>query len=1024
MYKMDEVLKLYTAYTINRRFSLNRIFMLTGAAMKTVELEHVLAQQDVASIISRFAAASDSPFAVKDENFTLLLGRETDDQPETYPVECNGSVMGWVSGKQEASLLASFISFAATHEYEKRLLEQTGSPQRGAAASMEQIEDYRLILEQAADVIYSVDRDFRIEYVSSSVKNHLGYVPEELTGRPFTELGLLTEESLNRAISNTIGIFKGEAVPTAEYELVTRDGRIRVAEIRSTPIYKNDAVVSIVSVARDITAQRKTEQALAASESRFRTMAENITSGIVIMEEGKIIYANNYACQLCGYTREEMISIWGPDLTAAQSGDQRDQILKSIHETGLYPEQVDIWINRKDGTPCCLNLRFSFSYSDTRKQTGYVLISDITERKLIEDRINATKSFLDKIIDNSIDAIVMADPRGFFKRVNKSFLTLTGYTEEEVLGKRIADFSAVMGETYDLTTGEHMKMSQEYMDYTLRMAEQLMDQKKIANWESYLVRKDGTAVPVETNITYLFNEQGVDTAVGIIRDITDRKKAEQELTATRDFLENIIESSLDPIIIGDKLGNITRVNSAFAQLVGFTSEELLGKHLAELVPPQAGLYDSTDGITYRVEESFYDRAYEQMFTLIESGHISAWDSYCFNKNGKIIPVEQTMFYSYDKQGNRQAVISINRDISERKKAEKTIIDTKNFLGDIIRTSADGIVVTDTVGTITLVNEAVERILGYSKEELLGKNTHDFMVVPDGEMRDDFVDTSSTAMDSVYYYESKWKGKNDRLVDLGMSVSTLQDYSGNTTGMVACVRDITDRKAAEQKLFEYQNQLRCLASQLTLTEEQERRRIATEIHDRIAQSLALAKIKLGSLGAAVQSVEKAKDVAAIRSLLEQCIKDTRSLIFDLSPPFLYEFGLEKALEWLLEDIQKQHGIRVHLEYSGSQGGYDDDVRVLLYQSIRELLINVVKHAHAKTATVSLDRNARKVHVCVEDDGQGFLISPDGFQVGSGGGYGIFSIKERFQHLGGALTVDSRLRHGTRISLDLPLVQHGA
>ena len=116
--------------------------------------------------------------------------------------------------------------------------------------------------------------------------------------------------------------------------------------------------------------------------------------------------------------------------------------------------------------------------------------------------------------------------------------------------------------------------------------------------------------------------------------------------------------------------------------------------------------------------------------------------------------------------------------------------------------------------------------------------------------------------------------------------------------------------------------------------------------------------------------------------------------------------------------------MNLEYSGSQGDYDDDVRVLLYQSIRELLINVVKHAKAKTATVSLDRNAQKVHVCVEDDGQGFLISPDGFQVSSSGGYGIFSIKERFQHLGGALTVDSRLSHGTRISLDLPLVQHGA
>ncbi len=152
----------------------------------------------------------------------------------------------------------------------------------------------------------------------------------------------------------------------------------------------------------------------------------------------------------------------------------------------------------------------------------------------------------------------------------------------------------------------------------------------------------------------------------------------------------------------------------------------------------------------------------------------------------------------------------------------------------------------------------------------------------------------------------------------MSVGTFTGLSGGTTGLVACVGILQNRKTAEKSCYEYQNQLRCLASQLTLTEEQERRHIATEIHDRIAQSLALAKIKLGALGMALQSREKAKDVVVIRSLLEQSIKDTRSLIFDLSPPFLYEFGLEKALEWLLEDIEKQHGVRMHLEYSGDQG----------------------------------------------------------------------------------------------------------
>ncbi len=884
-------------------------------------------------------------------------------------------------------------------------------------------EQYRLLFEKAADVIYSVDTDFRLLYVSPSVEKHLGYLPQELTGKPFPELGLLTQDSLARAIEDTMRIMDGEELKTAEYDLIAKDGTVRRAEVRSTPVYRNGRVASIVSVARDITAQRNAEQALAASEKRFRTMAERLTDGLIIMEEGRIVYINDRACHLCGYPREELVQLWGPDLTAPQSVIQKDHILEKTRETGAYPEQIDVWITRKDGANCCLNLRFAFDYSAEKKQSGYVLITDITERMLHNEKMQDTMAFLDDMIGKSVDAIVITEPEGFFKRVNRSFLTLTGYNEEEVIGKRVAEFSAVMGEEYESTTGERIRLGQDYMDYTIKMAGELLDRKKIVNWESYLVRKDGKAVPIEMNITYIFDKTGaVSGCVGILRDNTERKLAEKEIIETRDFLDNIIESSLDPLIIGSNLGNITRVNKAFENLTGYDAQALMGKHMAELVPPRAGLYNSLQGATVKVEERFYDRAFEQMKTLIETGHVSNEESFLYSSNGTVIPVEQTMFYIFDKNGGRTGVVSINRDITERKQAEKKLIETRNFLGDIIRTSADGIMVTDTVGTITLVNEAVKRITGYAQDDLLGHNTHEFMQAADGRLRSDYTETASNEMDSVYYFESRWKGKDGRTLDLGMSVATLKDVDGTTTGMVACIRDITERKAWERKLIDYQNQLRCLASQLTLTEEQERKRIALEIHDHISQSLALAKIKLGAMAAAKTVNERSREIRFIRNLLDQSIRNTRSLIFNLSPPFLYEFGLEKALEWLLDDVEKEYGIRTSLLCTGAGGGLDDDVRILLYQSVRELLINVVKHAHAKTATVFLDRNGQMVHVSVEDDGRGFVISPDGFRVSSGGGYGIFSIRERFEYLGGGLTVASKLNRGTRIDMELPLVQH--
>ncbi len=172
-----------------------------------------------------------------------------------------------------------------------------------------------------------LDADFRIVSMSASVQRHLGYLPEELIGKPFTELGLLTEESLARAVTDTMRIFNGETVESAEYELVAKDGTVKIAEMRNASICKNGKVVLIVTVARDITDKKKAERALESSEARFRRMAENITNGLIIVEEGETVYVNDQACRICGYPREELFSLWGPDLTASEEKHHKDQIL-------------------------------------------------------------------------------------------------------------------------------------------------------------------------------------------------------------------------------------------------------------------------------------------------------------------------------------------------------------------------------------------------------------------------------------------------------------------------------------------------------------------------------------------------------------------------------------------------------------------------------------------------------------------------------------------------------------------------
>lgn len=216
----------------------------------------------------------------------------------------------------------------------------------------------------------------------------------------------------------------------------------------------------------------------------------------------------------------------------------------------------------------------------------------------------------------------------------------------------------------------------------------------------------------------------------------------------------------------------------------------------------------------------------------------------------------------------------------------------------------------------------------------------------------------------------------------------------------------------------------MASQLSLAEERERRRIATELHDRIGQTLAICKIKLGALRASASSTGLSGPLDEIHKLVEEIIQETRSLTFEVSSPILYELGLEAAVEWLAEQIQEKYGLLSHFEDDRQPKPLDDDVSVLLFQAVRELLANVAKHAQARNVKVSIRRDDTNIKITVEDDGNGFDTSDTVSHWSRTEGFGLFSIRERLDYLGGRLEVESEPGHGTWATLAAPLKREEA
>lgn len=233
------------------------------------------------------------------------------------------------------------------------------------------------------------------------------------------------------------------------------------------------------------------------------------------------------------------------------------------------------------------------------------------------------------------------------------------------------------------------------------------------------------------------------------------------------------------------------------------------------------------------------------------------------------------------------------------------------------------------------------------------------------------------------------------------------------------QEITERKKAEKRLLSKQKQLRSLASELSLAEERERRRIAVTLHDSIGQTLALSKIKLGELRELSSSTDISAILEEIYKLIEVAIQETRSLTVELSPPVLYELGFEAAMEWLIEHVQDKYGILCDFISDRQPKPLDEDVRVILFQATRELMLNVVKHAKASNIKVSFYRIGDQVRIIVEDDGVGFDPVKIGMRANRARRFGLFSIRERLDYHSGNLQMESNPDQGTRVTMDVPL-----
>ncbi|TLM90375.1 MAG: hypothetical protein FDZ75_06270, partial [Actinobacteria bacterium] len=247
-------------------------------------------------------------------------------------------------------------------------------------------------------------------------------------------------------------------------------------------------------------------------------------------------------------------------------------------------------------------------------------------------------------------------------------------------------------------------------------------------------------------------------------------------------------------------------------------------------------------------------------------------------------------------------------------------------------------------------------------------------------------------------------------EVGLAISNAQlfDRTVQTNEALRAAQDVTERD---------RQRLRELAEQLVVAEEQSRRELAIELHDRVNQPLAVLRMRMRANVAEHPVHDQDPDYLAAEALLDEAIEQARALVLETSPPFMFELGVSAALSWLCERAEAS-GVRCMLDDAGALDSLGENARIFVFRGARELLANAVKHADATRITLATRLEDGRVIVEVTDDGRGFDIEEYGGRDADRAGFGLFSLRQRTELIGGSFAVDSCEGTGTRVTLSIP------
>ncbi|HSL05505.1 MAG TPA: PAS domain S-box protein, partial [Nitrospiraceae bacterium] len=826
-----------------------------------------------------------------------------------------------------------------------------------------------------------------------------GYTREEVIGRTTLELGLWADPSERAVVLQEI---------QEQGHLHNREGRLRTksGEIRSLIVSVHSIQLGstpcLIYLGHDITERKCAEEALKVSERQFASFMDNLPGFAWIKDpQGRHLYANRLfqesLVKHVDWKEKTAYELWPPEIAAQHESDDQKMLA-----SGAPLQTIESYVQDGEVRHALVSKFPIADHKGMPRLMGGVAV-DVTERMRVEEALRESESRFRIMADTAPALIWMSGLDKLCIYFNQVWLDYTGRTLEQELGNGWMD-------------GLHP----EDFDRCLKTYGEAFDRREPFQMEYRLRKADGQyGWLLDKGLPRCFLSGEFAGYIGSCTDITERMRAEEALRKSEDRYRALYEDSPFMYFTVNTDGAILSLNRLGAESLGFRAEELIGRSVLSV-------FHEEDRAAARAS---FDRS------LANPTDLTTWELRKVRKNGTVLWVRETVRLVQDDCGALVMLIACE-DITERKRAEEALQASDAFTRAVLNSLSAHVCVLDKEGVIITANDAWRE---FARRHVDGA----FIF---GEVSDNYLNhCRHTTAGGTVTGQAILKGVEDVLVgsDLSfvyeyachlpaeecwflMRVTPLKDAKGVVISNTDISRRVRMGQALEQHallLSEKQKELESLAGKLIEAQEEERKRIARELHDDFNQRLAALSVELESLERTpIPPPEPmVRQLAAIRVQAGKLSDDLHDLAYRLHPSLLEHVGLEVAARDNIAEFAKRTGLSVRFTAREVPKTLSSEVATNLFRVMQESLQNVSKHAQATDVTVRLSGSSKGIGLSVRDNGKGF--DPKNKNA-CAKGLGLVSMQERARGLGGFLRIHSLPRNGTKVCAWIPHFQEDA